>query len=33
MAVIWIAIKGILIGFGIIIMIKIFGWDKKDDDE
>jgi hypothetical protein len=32
MAVIWIAIKGILIGFGMIIVIKIFGWDKKDDE-
>jgi hypothetical protein len=32
MAVIWIAIKGILIGFGMIIVIKLFGWDKKDDE-
>jgi len=28
----WIAIKGILIGFGMIIVIKLFGWDKKDDE-
>ena len=33
MEVIWTAIKGIIIGFGLIIVIKIFGWDKKDDDE
>jgi len=32
MAVMWIAIKGILIGFGMIIVIKLFGWDKKDDE-
>tara|TARA_R110002060_G_scaffold22099_1_gene29993 strand:+ start:2672 stop:2773 length:102 start_codon:yes stop_codon:yes gene_type:complete len=33
MAVIWVAIKGILIGLGMIMVIKVFGWDKKDDDE
>jgi len=33
MAVIWTAIKGILIGFGLIIVIILFGWDKKKDDE
>tara|TARA_R100001244_G_C5133046_1_gene126260 strand:- start:403 stop:504 length:102 start_codon:yes stop_codon:yes gene_type:complete len=33
MEVIWTAIKGILIGLGMIIVIKFFGWDKKDDDE
>jgi hypothetical protein len=33
MAIIWAAIKGILIGFGLIIVIKVFGWDKKKDDE
>jgi len=33
MAVIWTAIKGILIGFGLIIVIKVFGWDKKKDDK
>jgi len=30
MAVLWAAFKGILIGFVLIIVIKLFGWDKKD---
>jgi hypothetical protein len=32
MEVLWTAVKGILIGFGLIIVIKVLGWDKKDDE-
>ena len=33
MEVIWTAVKGIAIGFGLIIVIKLFGWDTRDEDE
>jgi len=30
MEVLWVAFKGILIGFGLILMIKLLGLDKKE---
>ena len=33
MEVLWVAFKGIVIGFGLIILIKLFGLDKRPDDE
>jgi len=30
MAVIWAAIKGLALGFLLIIVIKLFGWDKEE---
>ena len=30
MEVLWVAFKGILIGFGLILTIKLLGLDKKE---